>query len=390
MKKERRWPSILFGIVLALLPFLMYLGIMQTNSLFLQWLLIFYVDTFLLVAIAFFIFHDIERDKSHKEKRRHFGFFTIGAVLFMLLINLLPVFGISKPVRLNGRKPMGLTYKTALLRDAFEKETVTCTIPREEWEDKLGVLHYTIKISKRRHSGTNNFTFYFLSYTDGEKENRVLLPSLDAYMYVQKKNQAEAEEIVIEYYKHSGALKSLDGINLSDSAALKEKTAQLAEEVKLAVSLKKSKNANASKTMQAVLQSLYTVMNKATGLSWAAVEKELTDLLALPEAPTGFKYRTEYIRTLHFEPGTVAFVDVANRLFYVVLDHSDEEMVQVPYFGENETAETIRTLFNDAGVSFRLYVDTTKPLSEQIIRYCGEPSGTYVPKDYSVVLAINE
>ena len=390
MSKESRIPTILIGIGLVALPFLVFLGISRTNSLLLQWLFSFYLDFLVFVVIAFLIFHEVERDNSKETKKRHYALFAVGALLFMLFIDMFPVFGVNKLFRRDGSRPQLISYRISLLRDAFEKETVTCTIPREEWKEKLGVTTYRMTYTARMRSETHALTFYYLSFTDGESKNCAHLYSYEAYNYILQKDRAREAAIEIEYYKHSGVLKSLDGIDLSDTAALKQRTGQLAEIAALAANQKNATGATSKEAKQAALQNLTYVIARAVGHSWEAVETEITNILSAPDAPINYHYEAVPIRTRQFEVGTVAFVDRANRVFYVVSDQSAEEMVRVPFFGDNEPADIMQELLTTAGVSFTLYVDTSKPLNEQIIHYCEVAPDTYVPKGYKITVGVEK
>ena len=231
-EKKSFWPEVLlafgalvvwFGIgylVLEVLP-----GIGHP---FFYFLSVFYEDSLRPVVLFFLILYGVTlplRRRGRKEEvRRSFRRFFLVACLWIWILNSFPVKGRYESVLIDGEKPTKLSYKAHILRDVLSGETKVEELPAE----KVTPLRAEYDADESDEKGR---TSQYVKFETEEGGVFASYESLEVWNYVfWMKRHGEA--IPIEYYVHSGMLKSINGIDKNDSETLRKETRKLEEELR--------------------------------------------------------------------------------------------------------------------------------------------------------------
>lgn len=327
----------------------------------------------IVLAIIMGILISLRKEGDASDIKRMLRGGLLIAAAWIVIINLFSVSKDYEAVLIQGKKPSRMAYKFHILQDAISGETKVETFPVDQVIPFINEYHVS---SGRGHSGSD-ITTYYIVYESEEKGKFASLESWQVWKYVEWIKE-RSDTIKIEYYVHSGIIKTIDGIDKNDRKALFDGMAKIEEDLRLQAEreeLQKQK-LNEQETKR------YQIIKQSVGKNIEDVRQEL-EVENIP-----FIHNVKYISSLRFACNTIAFWD--NEDVYVVRDNLEEEMIPVPRVELGMSKEEIIAVLTGAGFTYEC--DTFQcSLHEKgtlhTIRFGG---GELVPKGYKVRFSIDE
>lgn len=381
MKKKSKSsfiPALIFILIIAavmLVQMLIAYYCEKTNSLLLILLDTsfngaFYTVTFLTVIILSVIVESFKTCLSDIKAAIHHPFFKkylIGVLLFLLASQLFPFSKGLRYIETNGKRPIRLQYHYYLISDALSNDTDTVTMNAKDF--KIERHTYTTRI---RHKSYRH-TAYYACFDDYS----VYLYQTSMRNYIKACQQYQ-KDIEVEYYKKSGIIKTIDGVELYDENKFNE----LAAALEKAEFQKQAEEAAIKEEEDRKSLELFKAFFESEGKNYNTIAEKLK------RDDIENTYDVIYISTNYYDVGDVALFDNTQNVIYVVRDNEKEDMVEVPYLTYNETFDEITKLLDDSGIKWKFDCFGSHSKKDELNHskdilntvHCG--SGTPIPKDY--------
>lgn len=325
----------------------------------------FYTVTFLTVIILSVIVESFKTCLSDIKAAIHHPFFKkyiIGVLLFLLASQLFPFSKELRYIETNGKRPIRLQYHYYLLSDALSNDTDTVTMNAKDF--KIERHTYTTRI---RHKSYRHIAYYacFDDYS-------VYLYQTSMRNYIKACQQYQ-KDIEVEYYKKSGIIKTIDGVELYDE----DKFNELAAALEKAEFQKQAEEAAIKEEEDRKSLELFEAFFESEGKNYNTIAEKLER--------DGIEntYDVIYISTNYYDVGDVALFDNTQNVIYVVRDNEKEDMVEVPYLSNDDTFAQITKTLDESGIKWEFYcsVSSANHSRDKLKTvHCG--SGTPIPKDY--------
>ena len=299
------------------------------------------------------------------------GFILAIAAVIIVINGFFPVAGKYRVCEIDGKKPGKFQYMTAVLKDGIGGQTKTVTFDAENVN--AGRTTYSIRAGRGSREG---HTDYISFHNDGVSFCTVQL-RVAAVNYVRFAKKYK-DAFTIEYYVHSGIIKTIDGMGVFDEDALdaargsleEQYEQRIAEEAALAEEIREEENRQWSVKFSTLME---------------GCGRQFDELVATIEAQdVVFDFPVHYISTEQFDVGCLAFYDNSAKEVYVVADQNGEDMVEVPALRNNMTLPEICKTLDDAGIKYTYSAMSTdgKAEEKQTLNTCHCSPGTWIPKDY--------
>ena len=360
----------------------------RTGHLFFYFLAVLYEDSLSMAVLLFLILAGVMFSlRKEGRKRETWGimriFFLIAGV-WIVLLNLFPVKDDYKAVLIDGETPSKFAYKASILKDALSGETKVENLPVE----KVTPFRSEYYVSGGRNSSGRYHTSYYVRLETEAGRLFASYESPEIWNYVVWM-QEHRETIQIEYYVHSGILKTINGIDKNDEKALVEELVKLEAERRRQEELQAEQEALwAEQEMERILEAqkrserYWEIMKAGVGNDIEVVKERLeAEGLSLAR-------NIKYISSLHFEINTLAFWD--NEDVYVVKDNSKEEMAQVPRIQYGMSKEDVINVLTEAGFAYEWDSFSCGMHGTGYLHTIRFGDGQWVPKGYTVWFSIDE
>lgn len=389
------WKLVLVTVVFIVLIVAAQMGLLVLYRVT-GWLWVYFLDlvyssglqVFLFLYLLFRMIFFVEGKSSSKGKDKQFqkrflsGLLVVEIAIF-IIVNFFPINKVSNRysvVNLNGTKPTGHEYMLAVLWDVVAGDTVETTVSSDHIS--TGKIEYRVKGGRgSSHRGTS----HNISYQDDAVSFSVHQPWVASLNYVQKAKKMK-NTFVIEYYVHSGVIKSIDYCGINDEKAFADSERKILEEYSAREAERLEK--------ERLEQERQAAQKKEETRIWAVkfhtlsegIGKPMEELIAEIEAQNSvMDCEVVYISTKHFDEGTLAFYANIENVVYVVKDGDAEDMLVIPHLDKSMDLDTIKRTLDEAGIRYT-YDDigttngTTNGTKRLNTYHC--PPGTYIPKDY--------
>lgn len=387
MRKKFEKRDLLFLIAIAhliILMFLRYYGVAR-GSLGIYGLYfvlrgpLAWIDAYVVLTLYF------HRPDFLKDKWK---LFLSVLLAIIVVVNALPVGGAFRTTLVDGKRPLVIVYLSDIVRDCIERETVT----GEYSKDELQFITHTILLPKSN-ARKAEITYKALYYGEEGHQNTHLMNAIEYELYLNGRFSDNPEKMTIEYYKHSGIIKSIDGINMNDLASFEarfnERNARLKEER----NNRKYNEEHKKELDNYALKSYFQVFLTSTGKPWSEVEADIQSEEANIKERGLDKYCRKYtvkeIETSFFNEGEVAYSGFEDDgyHFYIAKSGSKEEMTVIPEFAPDESAADYAIKLHDEGIDFIVYTDTSKDLEDVKVKEVSEKPGTIIPIELQIYFA---
>ena len=328
------------------------------------------------IALAVYCIADAIRtrrsDREQTERRPAFTVFksVIFAGMVILCIPLfLPFTGRFGGIKVNGRNPIRLKYYYYLLHDAISGETDTVTVPAKDFQ----IETHSYAVWGGRYSGSTRNLSNYAVY----EENSVYLYSgaLKRYIAICQNYQ---KDLVINYYRKSGIIRTIDDYLLYDRSAFDQKITALEEQEKQ----KQEAEEAAQKEQEEKHLEVFSAFFHSEGENYEEIVRDL-ERRGLENT-----YDTIYISTQYFETGEIALFDNTQNVIYVVRDNNGEDMVEIPPLPYGGTLTEVTEVLDEAGIKWTYHCfgckgdPDTLDHSKDILHTVHCSPGTPIPKDY--------
>lgn len=374
------------SIIAGIIFFIIIVGI--------NWLLSYlYTDTGLLIFYFFYVWFDeslgvviffllfllffayiSRKDEEPINIKSSFLTFTVIALIYMAFTNIFEVSKKYEAVLIDNKTPSRFEYKYNILKDAIAGETVIETIPVENMEVYRN--HYLSR-SGRSTKGRDSYYIRF-------KINDIQYSSLEERMttvYVDELLKFK-EEITIEYYPHTGIVKSIDGVDKNNAKELKfyvlgsRDVARQEEESKEKESIIQEEEEKANSALE------YIILSKSVGKNLSDVEQELA------KNSVETSYKKVFISSKMFAVDSIAFYD--DDILYVVKDNLTEDMVALPVIKEGMSREQIIDILTEAGFSYECDECNCDMHGKDRLHTKGHANGEYIPRQHTVWFSVDK
>lgn len=371
-----KWLLLMFFLFLIIAQIQVFLEntYWETNNLLFCWLSTWFNDSLFLAffwfGLALFIGIGIKKDLPRFSLCKFMGIIGMIAVIIVAVSSLFPVSERYYGVEIAGEMPSKWSYKNAIFCDLVEKDTVSVAIASTELKTSGHRYGY-----KARSSASGHYACY-IDYVgaDGKEYGSYESEWITNYVGLIKE---QAESINIEYYLHSGVIKSIDGIEKNNTESLLEHLEFLKAERQRNQELAEE----AERQHKLLVAQGYSIVQNSVGTDFADVLKGFEEL-GLP-----FTYQIHYISSQMYEINTVAFRD--NENVYVVKDNEKEDMVRTPAVAHGMTRETVIHLLTECGLSYDVWDIDCDLHTSGTLHGFQFPAGTWVPRGYEVGFTVD-
>lgn len=379
-KEAARWVfAVLISFVVCVgLAYIISYLYEQTSNLAFYLLDVWYNDS--LTVVIFFLLTVVLGSYvfEKKEKRRNLKltlrFFFIFALVYIFFVN---IFGVSKKyedVLISGKSPSKFVYKYNIFMDVIGGKTELIEIPVENISTDIS--SYVIR---SRTSTSSRITYYVILNIDNKKYSSAETRGLYVCINSLIKNK---DKILIEYYPHTGIIKSVDGIDKNDihelvSHAGKVENEAIKEQQRIEQeSIKKEEEEREKSAIE------YTVLSSSIGKNFAEIEAMLSEKKIPPT------YEIVYISSKMYETNTIAFYD--DDIVYVVKDNLSEDLIPIPRIVEGMTKEQIINILTEAGFSYECDEFECDSHGRNRLHTKGHANGEYVPRQHKVWFSVDK
>lgn len=347
----------------------------KTSHLAFYFLSVFYRDSLLggLGILSLVLYFGISMKKDHASFNlwKFLGGLGLIAAVIILIMNLFQVSDRYGGVLIENETPSKLDYKYAILRDVFGQETKVVDIPSAEVE--VYVQSYSYKSGR----STERAYAYYMAFETADRKCYASLESEGFRICINELKELK-DSIQIEYYIHSGIIKSIDGIDKNDDETLMEYIALCTEEVKRQ---KDQEEAEALRLKELEKEGIM-IMAESEG-------KDITQVLQqFEELGIPFDYEIKYISSQMYEIDTIVLKVMGE--VYVVEDNEKEDLLPIPRVALGMTAEEVSKLLTEAGFSYECSTYSCDLHEKGTLHGFQFPAGTLVPKGYRVGFSVDK
>lgn len=345
-------------------PFFYFLSVLYDDSLRVAMLLL------LILAGVMFL---LRKEGGREEMRGLFRFFFLVAGAWILILNLFPVSKAYEEVLIDGKTPSKMLYKVHILKDAFSGETEVETLSA----DKITPFSSGYRVKGGRHSSSRRINTYYIEFETKENGTYASYESGVLWKYVTWMKE-HTDTIQIEYYVHSGMIKSIDGVDKRNIDGLSARIVTVEEELKLRAEQEQLQKIQEEKKETR----RYQIMSQSVGRTLEEIKRELE----AEDIP--FTHTVKYISSQMYECNVIAFSD--NEEVYVVRDNLEEEMIQVPKMRHGMTKEEVIVTLTEAGFTYEYDTFSCSMHRAGELHTCHFGGGEWAPKGYKVWFSIDE
>lgn len=300
--------------------------------------------------------------------------FLVIALVYIFFVN---IFGVSKQfddVLIDGKSPSKFVYKHNIFLDMINGDTKLQEIPVENIETDIN--HYTI--GSRRSRGSYN-SYYVKFELDNEKYS-----SLETYalsVYIDKLIEYK-DTILVEYYPHTGIIKSIDGIDKSDTQKLARYVGQIESDAKKEIQRQEQEAIEKEEEQRENEANEYKVLSNSIGRNFAEVQEELSLLNINPT------FELIYISSQMYDINAIAYYN--DDILYVVKDNLSEDLIAFPRLDAGMTREQIIEILTDAGFSYECDEFECDNCGKGRLHTKGHGTGEYIPKQHKVWFSVDK
>ncbi|MBQ4068673.1 MAG: hypothetical protein IJC76_05430 [Lachnospiraceae bacterium] len=328
---------------------------------------------FFLLFLLFFVYIT-RKDENEIKLKPSLRIFTVIALIYIAFTNIFEVSEQYEAVLIDNKKPSAFEYKYNIIKDAIDGNTITKIVPVENIE--IYYNHYVVdtgRSSKGRVSYYIRFKIGDIQYSSLEERSTAI--------YVKELLKCK-ENIKIEYYQHTGMVKSIDGISKNNNQELRlhvlasRDEEKQEEESKEQESIMKEEEERLNNVME------YSVLSESIGKKLSEIE----ELLQKNSIKTS--YKKVYISSKMYEVGCIAFYN--DDIVYVVKDNLNEDMLVFPTIEEGMTRKEIIELLTDAGFSYECDEFECGMHGKDKLHTKGHSNGTYIPRQHTVWFSVDK
>lgn len=327
---------------------------------------------FLMVAI--FYICDSKRKGEDCNVKKAMLIFSVFSLVYMGFVNIFEVSKRYEGILIDGDKPSRFEYKYNIILDAIEGNTETKDISVENVETYIN--HYVARSGKSSRSSKS----YYVRFKIGDRlysslENSALSRCIDTIINSKS-------TITIEYYTHTGIIKSIDGIDknnidsLTHYAVDTRNSAIVENQNQEQESIKQEEDKRINSAVE------FSILSNSLGKTITEVEAEFKKMNILPT------YKTVYISTKMYNVNEIAFY--YEDILYVVEDNSKEDLVAFPVINEGMTKTQIINILTEAGFSYECEEFECDMHGTKRLHTKGHSTGTYVPKQHTVWFSVDK
>lgn len=305
-------------------------------------------------------------EKEEMDYRRYVKAILLLFVVTSILSSCFRVSGRFEHVKRNGKRPLKLIYEAAVLQDAFMGITEFTVLQQED----VSLFSREYRAGTAR-GGSRPSRYYYLGYHTEDGKEYVCSLLYSQYRALGILTEVE-DSITLEYYAHSGILKSVQGIPLLDggeiTAVALEKKRELeeawAQQVKATEEReKRNKEQETQKT---------TRLWNSVGESFESVLEEFQ------QKDWEMDWEVVEISSQLYSIGEIAYVKL--KTIYVVKDQEGEDMVPVPALKPTMSMEEVIAMLTEAGLDYEVDYFGADPEKRNRVRTWHESPGVLVPK----------
>ncbi len=326
------------------------------------------------LAVFIFVLHDMKKEGEGLNLRKAWLIFSLIALSYITLINFFKVSKKYGAVVIDDKTPSKFVYKCDILLDMFSGDTETEIIPVENIDTFTN--RYVLRSTRKSRTQRS----YYITYTINNSE----YSSLENYQLMSCIEGLKecVSSIEIEYYPHSGIIKSINGINKNDIDALAADVIKIQEEadekrIEEEKELLRLEEEEKEKSLKA-----YRIMEASTGRLLSDIQSEFE------ENDIEFSCDIIYISSQMYNVNEIAFYD--EECVWVVSDNSKEDLVVFPKFNLGMTRQEIIDVLTDAGLSYECEEFSCDLHKKNTLHTIGFSYGETIPKGYTVWFSVDK
>ena len=220
-KKLKEWAIAILAIIVWLCIGYVFMNVFpEIGHPFFYFLSVLYDDSLRIAVLLFLVLagvlFSLRKEGGREESKGILKIFFLIAGVWIVVSNLFPVKDDYKAVLIDGETPSKFAYKASILKDALTGETKVENLPVE----KVTPFRSEYYVSGGRNSSGSYHTSYYVKFETEDGRLFASYESPEVWNYVVWMRE-HRETIQIEYYVHSGILKTLNGIDKNEGEAMK-------------------------------------------------------------------------------------------------------------------------------------------------------------------------
>ena len=377
-KKIKEWAIAILAIIVWLCIGYVFMNVFpEIGHPFFYFLSVLYDDSLRIAVLLFLVLagvlFSLRKEGGREESKGILKIFFLIAGVWILIVNLFPVKDEYESVLIDGKTPSKLSYKAHILQDACSGETKVETLPVE----KVSAFRSEYSVGGGRHSSSRRITTYFIGFETEENGTFASRESGVLWKYVSWMKE-NTDTIQIEYYVHSGMIKTIDGVDKKDIDGLSANIVAVEEALKLQAEQEELLKRQEEK--KAGIR--YRIMSESVGKTLEEVKEELE----AEDIP--FIHEVNYISSQMYECNVIAFSD--NEEVYVVRDNLKEDMIPVPKLRLGMTKEEVIATLTEAGFDYEYDTFSCSMHRSGELHTSHFGGGELAPKGYKVWFSIDE
>lgn len=356
----------------------LYSSYNETNELVYYFISVLFEDP--AVIIIFFLFlllayllYEFRKEGYIIKWRKVFGIALAISAVIVLLIDLSEVSNKLEGILIDNKRPSKLEYKYNIFLDVLENETVTENIPTTK------IRTYTERYTYRK-STTTHYSYY-VSYWTADNRRMSVVEEYNLVQCIEGLKEID-DNIQIEYYPHSGIIKSINGVVKHECNKLDAYISDKVEEIELKKRLEEEEILRQEEEANKIARRKNTILNESIGRNIDEV------MLQFEEEKLSFESEIIYISSQMYDIGTIVFRN--NEAVYVVKDNLGEDMVPIPNMELGMTKEQIISLLTEAEFDYHCSEYSCDTHGKNKLHTYQFSPGTLVPRGYDVGFSVDK